>query len=111
MGHDDESDQSDQFKRRLQAARASLGRDDPKRDRRGTETNAAYKLSLELVSGVLVGAFLGFWIDRWLGTAPWALMALVLAGFAAGVRNLLRATDPAQSAARRQAHKTGTDDE
>jgi len=43
------------------------------------------------VAGVLVGAVLGWLIDRWLGTSPWGLMLLLLLGFAAGVLNVMRA--------------------
>jgi ATP synthase protein I len=39
---------------------------------------------------VLVGAGLGWLIDRWLGVAPWGLMIFVLLGFAAGVLNVMR---------------------
>ena len=49
------------------------------------------RLSSELVAGVLVGAGLGWLLDRWLGTTPWGLMVLGLLGFAAGVLNVMRA--------------------
>jgi ATP synthase protein I len=48
------------------------------------------RLSSELVAGVLVGAGLGFLIDRGLGTSPWGLTVFLLLGFAAGVLNVLR---------------------
>ena len=44
-----------------------------------------FRLSTELVAGVLVGAGLGWLLDRWLGTTPWGLMVFLLLGFAAGV--------------------------
>ena len=50
-----------------------------------------FRLSSELVAGVLVGAGLGWLLDRWLGTTPWGLMLLGLLGFAAGVLNVMRA--------------------
>jgi ATP synthase protein I len=50
-----------------------------------------FRLSTELVAGVLVGAGLGWLIDRWLGTTPWGLMVFLLLGFAAGVLNVMRA--------------------
>jgi len=39
----------------------------------------------------LVGGFLGYWLDRWLGWAPYALVAGLVLGFAAGVNNAWRA--------------------
>jgi ATP synthase protein I len=50
-----------------------------------------FRLSTELVAGVLVGAFLGWALDRWLGISPWGMIVLLLLGFAAGVVNVMRA--------------------
>jgi len=50
-----------------------------------------FRLSSELVAGVLVGAVIGYWLDRWLGISPWGLIVFVLLGFVAGVLNVMRA--------------------
>lgn len=50
-----------------------------------------FRLSTELVAGVLVGAMFGWLIDRWLGISPWGLIVFLLLGFAAGVLNVMRA--------------------
>jgi ATP synthase protein I len=50
-----------------------------------------FRLSSELVAGVVVGAGLGWLIDRWLGVSPWGLIVFLLLGFAAGVLNVMRA--------------------
>ncbi|HEV3372431.1 MAG TPA: AtpZ/AtpI family protein [Xanthobacteraceae bacterium] len=50
-----------------------------------------FRLSAEFVAGILVGAGLGWLMDRWLGTSPWGMIVLLLLGFAAGVLNLVRA--------------------
>lgn len=94
MGHDDETDRSDHFKRRLKAARSALDEGSPHKASRSGSGGAGFKMGLELVSSVLVGAFMGFWIDRWIGTSPWAFIVLTLLGFVAGVMNLLKATMP-----------------
>ena len=62
--------------------------------RQATDTSAfarGFRLSTELVGGVLVGAGLGWLLDRWLGTTPWGLIVFLLLGFAAGVLNVMRA--------------------
>ena len=50
----------------------------------------AFRLSAELVAGVLVGSAIGYLLDWWLGTSPWGLIVFFLLGFAAGVLNVLR---------------------
>lgn len=49
-----------------------------------------FRLSTELVGGVLMGAAIGWLLDRWLGISPWGLIVFVLLGFAAGVLNVMR---------------------
>jgi ATP synthase protein I len=39
---------------------------------------------------VLVSALLGWGIDRFAGTAPWAMIVLLLLGFAAGTRRAMQ---------------------
>ncbi|GGD80230.1 MULTISPECIES: AtpZ/AtpI family protein [Rhizobium] len=50
----------------------------------------AMKLSSEFISAIVVGALLGYLLDRFVGTAPWGLIVLLLLGFCAGVLNVLR---------------------
>jgi ATP synthase protein I len=50
-----------------------------------------FRLSTELVGGVIVGGGLGWLIDRWLGTTPWFFIGLVLLGSAGGILNVMRA--------------------
>ena len=49
-----------------------------------------FRLSSEFVAGVLVGAGIGWLIDRALGISPWGLTVFLLLGFAAGVLNVMR---------------------
>ena len=98
-GSGDRSDEEAALSARLQrlgerlatVSRTSEPRTGP---RQGADPSAfarGFRLSTELVAGVLVGAGLGWLIDRWLGTTPWALILLLLLGFAAGVLNVMRA--------------------
>jgi ATP synthase protein I len=47
-------------------------------------------LSTELVAGVLVGAGIGWLLDKWLGISPWGMIVFLLLGFVAGVLNVMR---------------------
>ncbi len=49
-----------------------------------------FRLSSELVAGVLVGAAIGWLIDKGLGTLPWGMFVFALLGFTAGVLNVMR---------------------
>jgi len=50
-----------------------------------------FRLSTELVAGVLLGAAFGWVLDHLLGISPWGLIVFLLLGFAAGVLNVMRA--------------------
>jgi len=52
----------------------------------------AMRLGSEFVAAVLVGAVLGWGLDKLAGTAPWGMVIFLLLGFAAGVRNVIRAS-------------------
>ena len=84
---------------RLQRLGEGLARqraEDPSKD--ASENRAAtasgyargFRLSSELVAGVVVGAGLGWLLDRVLGITPWGLIVFLLLGFAAGVLNVMR---------------------
>ena len=49
-----------------------------------------FRLSSELVVGVVVGAVMGWGFDRLLSTSPWGLIVFLLLGFVAGVVNVIR---------------------
>ena len=55
-----------------------------------------FRLSSELIAGVIVGALLGWGFDRFLSTSPFGLIAFVLLGFIAGVVNVVRSAGVAQ---------------
>jgi ATP synthase protein I len=49
-----------------------------------------FRLSVELVAGVLLGAGIGWLIDVGLGVSPWGMIVFLLLGFVAGVLNVMR---------------------
>lgn len=77
------------------AKHRSEAREDESRDRKAEQGRKGYaqamKLSSEFISAIIVGALLGYLFDRFVGTAPWGMIVLLLLGFCAGVLNVLRA--------------------
>ena len=66
---------------------------------RGEAFARAFRFVAELIVGVGVGGFIGWALDRWLGTQPWLLVLFVALGFTAGVMNVIRAAQKAQAEA------------
>lgn len=50
----------------------------------------AWRMVIELVTGMLLGLSIGFGLDTLFGTQPLFLVIFALLGFAAGVRTMLR---------------------
>lgn len=55
------------------------------------QTGVAYRVLVDMIAGLLVGGFLGYWLDRWWGSAPYSLIVGLIVGFGAGVNNAWRA--------------------
>jgi ATP synthase protein I len=66
---------------------------------RGTAMGQALKLSTELIAGVAVGGFIGWWLDRVFGTAPFLMVLFLLLGGAAGIINVVRSAQKRQAEA------------
>ncbi|MEM8751759.1 MAG: AtpZ/AtpI family protein [Pseudomonadota bacterium] len=74
---------------RIEAARDAQK---PKTRPKGGKYAAAgfgWRMTVDLVTGVFVGAAMGWGLDSLLGTMPLFLIVMVLLGFAAGVRVML----------------------
>ncbi|WP_431281717.1 AtpZ/AtpI family protein [Humitalea sp. 24SJ18S-53] len=84
---------ADEFDDRLRKARTRHGLDVAKDGDKGGALGPwgfGLRAGVELVSSLMVGAGLGYLLDRWLGTSPWLLMVMILVGGAAGVMNIYR---------------------
>jgi ATP synthase protein I len=56
----------------------------------GSRYGIVFRLASEFVAAVLVGAGLGWLLDRFAGTSPFGLIILLLLGFGAGILNMAR---------------------
>ena len=66
---------------------------------RGSAMGEALKLATEMIAGVAVGGFIGWALDRLVGTAPILMVVFLILGAAAGILNVIRTAERRQAAA------------
>ncbi len=50
----------------------------------------AMRAATDMVSALVVGGFLGYWLDKWLDTTPWFMIIMFFLGSIAGFVNIYR---------------------
>jgi len=80
----------DELDARLKAARGTAPKPSQGSGMSQRQTNVAYRVLVDMIAGLLVGGFLGYWLDRWTGWAPYSMIAMTLLGFAGGANNAWR---------------------
>jgi ATP synthase protein I len=50
----------------------------------------AFRIGIELVAAIFVATFIGYYLDKWLGTKPIFIIILFMVGVAAGIFNVVR---------------------
>lgn len=68
----------------------------------GTALGVGFRAASELAGGLLVGGFVGWWVDRTFGTKPFGIVIFLLLGMVAGGWNVYRVA-AAPTAPRREA--------
>ncbi len=89
--------EQDDFKARLQRARARQGMDPPPNAGGGLPQGnwgIGFRAGVEVVSALVVGVVIGLLLDRWLGTWPWLFLLFFVFGSAAGILNVYRMFTP-----------------
>ncbi|NDC43775.1 MAG: hypothetical protein EBZ71_01700 [Proteobacteria bacterium] len=61
-----------------------------KTQKNNNSIGSAFKISTELIAAVFVAIFIGWYLDKWLGTKPIFLIILLLVGIFAGIFNVVR---------------------
>jgi len=56
----------------------------------GSDYSQAFRYTVDLSAGVLVGALVGVGFDYLVGSLPWATIVCIFLGMGAGIRNMMR---------------------
>jgi ATP synthase protein I len=99
----DQSERRAQLEARINALKA---KDAPKNhtEEHYSQAQHAWRMVIELVAGIAIGFGMGYGLDSLFGTIPIFLVLFTLAGFAAGVKTMMRSaaelqkTQPADAA-------------
>lgn len=89
--------EKDGFEDRLRQARTRQGLDPKSGPPGGLPTGPwgiGFRAGVEVVSALVVGIAIGWFLDRWLGTWPWLFLLFFVLGSAAGILNVYRLFSP-----------------
>lgn len=75
---------------KLAKAKGAGQKERPRASRGFAQANMAWRMIVELVTGLLIGFGIGYGLDWLFGTGPLFLVLFILFGFAAGVNVMLR---------------------
>ena len=82
------------FDARLQQAIERRREGDGKRPDTGGDPRSglslALRIGIELVAALIVGTGIGYLLDQWWGSKPWAMIVFFVLGSAAGLMNVMR---------------------
>ena len=76
--------------KRITLAKNAVAPDRPHQEAHYSQANVAWRMVIELVAGLAIGFGIGYGLDTLFGTMPLFLILFILAGFAAGVKTMLR---------------------
>jgi ATP synthase protein I len=79
----------DALSKRIEQAKGP-GKPGSKVEEHHSQTQAGWRMVIELVTGLLIGFGIGYGLDAVFGTLPIFLVLFTLLGFAAGVRVMMR---------------------
>ena len=51
------------------------------------------RIASDFFAGIFFGLLVGYYLDQWLETAPFAMIIMTFLGFGAGIRNAMRSSD------------------
>ena len=87
------------LEKRIDTAKAAAAPRRSAQEDKHRQAQLAWRMVIELVAGLLIGFGIGYGLDTLFGTMPIFLVLVVLAGFAAGVKTMLRSAREMQDKA------------
>jgi ATP synthase protein I len=96
MTEPDESERLDALRRRIDALKGPP--EAHHMESHYTQAQHAWRMVIELVAGLCLGAGIGYGLDWLLGSGPWLLIVFTLLGFAAGVKTVISSAEEIQKA-------------
>lgn len=97
MAEDPDQERLDALAKRIAAAKEAAS--GPRRTHQKedySQAQLAWRMVVELVAGLAIGFGIGYGLDTLLGTMPLFLVLFIFAGFAAGVKTMLRSAQEVQ---------------
>lgn len=89
MTKDPDPDRLRALEARLARARGAPAPGPGQAGRALSQGEVAWRMVIELVTGMLLGFGIGYGLDALFGTRPWLMVVFALLGFAAGVRTMI----------------------
>lgn len=95
MTDDDQKRRLAQLEERIAEAKRAQ-EPEPRADADHSQGELAWRMVIELVSGLGIGFGIGYGLDSLFGTLPILLVLFTLLGLAAGIRTMLRSAEEVQ---------------
>lgn len=86
---DDEQSRLKELDEKLSAGRQRL-QPDEQRGANASNLGLAWRLTIEMLAGIGVGGFIGWWMDKVLATKPIFMLLMLVLGMGAGLMNSIR---------------------
>lgn len=86
---DGRGNDGDELDRRIAAAKQARPTRHVASHSEAAGESKGWAVGIEFVGTVLVSTFIGWLIDSWAGSEPWAMIVFLLLGFAAGLRRAM----------------------
>jgi len=85
------------LEKRIETAKAAAAPRRSAQEDKHRQAQLAWRMVIELVAGLVIGLCIGYALDILLGTKPVFMVLFILAGFAAGVKTMLRSAREMQA--------------